>query len=39
MDRLSGTCEREQKYIQVWWENVKGRKHLENVGVDGRIFK
>lgn len=24
--------EREEKYIQVWWENLKEREHLEDLG-------
>jgi hypothetical protein len=26
-------------YIGFWWGNLWEREHLENPGVDGRIFK
>jgi hypothetical protein len=25
-------------HIQLWWENLRERDHLEDVGLDGRII-
>jgi hypothetical protein len=38
---MGGTCstrEREEKCTQSLLEKLKGRDHLENIGIDGRII-
>jgi hypothetical protein len=38
---LGGSCstyDGEEKCIQFWWGNLKGRDHLENLGVNGRMI-
>jgi hypothetical protein len=41
-DEMGGTCSTpgtdEEIHRVVWLENMKGRKHLEDLGVNGRII-
>jgi hypothetical protein len=30
---------RGQVYTRFWWGNLRERDHLEDLGVDGRIFR
>jgi hypothetical protein len=31
-------CGRGEEHVGFWWGNVRGRDHLENLGVDVRII-
>jgi len=34
----TATTSSRRMYAGLWWGKLKGRKHLENVGIDGRIY-
>jgi hypothetical protein len=38
MGRTYGTHGRKENCIQYWWGNLRGRDHLEDLCVDGRII-
>jgi hypothetical protein len=39
MDRMCSTHEGDEKFVpKNWSENMKGRDHSEDVGVDGRVI-
>jgi hypothetical protein len=38
MGVVCGTCEGDDKHTKYWSENLKGRDHSEDLGIDGRII-
>jgi hypothetical protein len=38
MGRACVTNGRQDKYIVFWWGDVRGRDHLEDLGVEGRTI-
>jgi hypothetical protein len=38
---MNGTCSthwRDDKYIKIWSENLKGRDHSTDIGIDGKVI-